>query len=167
MAQQAGQGQYPGTLCRSPVLQYRQRSRAASPDGLRGWRQRTPWAGPFGPTASATADASGTARVAGSTGDPGPCPRDQAPAASSRRRAAVEPAQVMEPGGKIDGKPAPGNSRRARTADRRTKGNQRRTPDAGKPEDGGRRGQTRRANGKPEESPREPGGREIGPQTTR
>ncbi len=57
-----------------------------------------------------------------------------------------------------EGEPEPGSGRRERTGERRTGG----------PGEGGRRGRTRRANGKPEESPpRETGGREVRPQTSR
>ena len=51
------------------------------------------------------------------------------------------------------GKGNPEGNRRGTGTGQRPKGTNRRTPDEGKPEDGGRRGRTRRANGKPEESP--------------
>jgi hypothetical protein len=89
----------------------------------------------------------------GSTGDLGPCRPGPRPAEPPRGSASVKAAQVK---GNPEGnrrEPAPGNGRRERTGERRTKGNQRKH--AGRRETTGRRakGRTRRANGKPEESP--------------
>jgi hypothetical protein len=80
----------------------------------------------------------------GRTGDLGPCRPGPTPAEPPRGSATVTIAQ---------GKGNPEGNRRRTGTGQRPKGPNRRTPDEGKPEDGGRRGRTRRANGKPEESP--------------
>ena len=81
----------------------------------------------------------------GRTGDLGPCRPGPTPAEPPRGSAIVRIAQ---------GEGTPEGHRRGTGAGQRPKGTNRRTPDEGKPEEGGRRGRTRRANGKPEESPR-------------
>jgi hypothetical protein len=99
------------------------------------------------------------ARGRGRTDDLGPCRPGPTPAEPLRGGASVEIAQ---------GKGNPEGNRRRTGTGQRPKGTNRRTPDQGEPREGGRRGRTRRANGKPEESPpRETGGREVRPQTTR
>ena len=85
------------------------------------------------------------ARGGGRTGDLGPCRPGPTPAEPRRGSAIVKIAQGKGTRRDTEGEPEPGNGRR---------GQNRRTPDDGKPEEGGRRGRTRRANGKPEESPR-------------
>ena len=84
------------------------------------------------------------ARGRGITGDLGPCRPGPTPAEPPRGSATVKIAQ---------GKGNPEGNRRGTGTGQRPKGPNRRTPDEGKPEEGGRRGRTRRANGKPEESP--------------
>jgi hypothetical protein len=95
----------------------------------------------------------------GITGDLGPCRPGPAPAELPRGSATVKIAL---------GKGTPQGNRRGTGTGPRPKGTNRRTPNEGKPEDGGGRGRTRRANGKPEESPPGgTGGRAVRPQTTR
>src|SRR5579859_6371584 len=90
------------------------------------------------------ADRAIQARGRGETGDLGPCRPGPTPAESPRGSANMSVARRREPGGKPKGNRNPGNGRRRRTGERRTTGNQRKA---------GERGRTRRANGKPEESP--------------
>ncbi len=80
----------------------------------------------------------------GRTGDLCPCRPGPTPAEPPRGSANVKIAQ---------GKGNPEGNRTGTGTGQRPKGTNRRTPDEGKPEEGGRRGGTRRANGKPEESP--------------
>src|SRR5271165_2583420 len=88
------------------------------------------------------------ARGRGISGDLGPCRPGPTPAEPPRGSATVKIAQGK---GTLEG------NRRGTGTGQRPKGPNRRTPDEGKPEEGGGRGRTRRANGKPEESPpREP-----------
>ena len=80
----------------------------------------------------------------GRTGDLRPGRLGPTPAEPPRGSANVKIAQ---------GKGNPEGNRGGTGTGQRPKGTNRRTPDEGKPEEGGRRGRTRRANGKPEESP--------------
>ncbi len=80
----------------------------------------------------------------GRAGDLGPGRPGPTPAEPPRGSASVKVAQ---------GKGNPEGNRRGTGTGQRPKGTNRRTPDEGKPEKGGRRGRTRRATGKPEESP--------------
>ena len=80
----------------------------------------------------------------GRAGDLGPCRPGPTPAEPPRGRANVKIAQ---------GNGNPEGNRGGTGTGQRPKGTNRRTPDEGKPEEGGRRGGTRRATGKPEESP--------------
>ena len=80
----------------------------------------------------------------GRTGDLGSCRPGPTPVEPPRGSANVKIAQGKGTRRDTEGEPEPGNGRREQTGERRTKGNQKKA---------GEGGRTRRANGKPEESP--------------
>jgi hypothetical protein len=95
----------------------------------------------------------------GGTGDLGPCRPGPTPAEPSRGSANVKTAR---------GKGNRKGNRRGSGTGRRPRETNRRPPDEGKPEEGRRRGRTRRANGIAGGKPAgETGGRAVRPQTTR